>query len=223
MDDKPPGTARKVCTRLDPEDPKTENSGENGGPERQADSNVVPFPRDWFGPREELVPFGMGVSSDGEAAEPDVTAPSASDFWGEGSAAIHTAVQGPGVDETSSSKRRPPRRVRERALRRARGAMPPRRFSVRPAVRSAGRSVGRRRAGLVGVAAFSLVVVGGLIAELMGRVLLPGPFVEAVIAMGNASMWMAFRAIVLVPLAGGAVAGARWLTHEGRRSGAWSS
>jgi hypothetical protein len=74
-----------------------------------------------------------------------------------------------------------------------------------------------------GIIFASTVLCGGLIAELMGRVLLPGPLVEAVIAMGNASMWMAFRAIILVPLAGGAVAGARWLTHEGRQSGAWSS
>jgi hypothetical protein len=51
-------------------------------------SNVVRLPRDWLGPRDELVPFGAG------AAEPPAP-PSANDFWGEDSAAMHDAVQGP--------------------------------------------------------------------------------------------------------------------------------
>src|SRR4051812_15973370 len=73
-----------------------------------------------------------------------------------------------------------------------------------------------------GIIFASTVLCGGLISELIGRVLQPGPIVEAMLATGSASVWMGIRAIMLVPLAGGAVAGARWLTHEGRESGAWS-
>jgi hypothetical protein len=59
---------------------------------------VVRLPRDWLGPRDQLVPFGPRASSR-TAEEPaaDEPPPSAEDFWGERSAAIHSALQGPAV------------------------------------------------------------------------------------------------------------------------------
>jgi hypothetical protein len=58
-------------------------NGENGTEQAQSAPNVVPFPRDWLGPREELVPFGPAASGDAGRAPP-----SASDFWSEDSAAV---------------------------------------------------------------------------------------------------------------------------------------
>jgi hypothetical protein len=73
------------------------------GDEALAESNVLQFPRDWIGPRDELVPFGpaadsatkSGVRSDtGVEPEPPLP-PGADDFWGEGSAAVQDALQAP--------------------------------------------------------------------------------------------------------------------------------
>jgi len=66
----------------------------------QSPGNVVRLPRDWLGPREELVPFGPRVVSlDAEPAPPsdngEAAPPSAEDFWGERAAAIHDALQAP--------------------------------------------------------------------------------------------------------------------------------
>jgi hypothetical protein len=63
-------------------------SGEQEAPPR---TNVVRLPRDWLGPRDELVPFGPRASSE-DAEEPP---PTAEDFWGERSASIHDALQAP--------------------------------------------------------------------------------------------------------------------------------
>jgi hypothetical protein len=78
----------------------------NGGPQteggeraRPADK-VVRLPRDWLGPREDLVPFGPragGAEPESSLPAPEAP-PSAADFWGERSAAIHDAVQAP-VDD----------------------------------------------------------------------------------------------------------------------------
>jgi hypothetical protein len=57
----------------------------------QPAEKVVRLPRDWLGPREDLVPFGPRASA------PEAP-PSAADFWGERSAAIHDAVQAPADD-----------------------------------------------------------------------------------------------------------------------------
>ena len=73
---------------------------EAGEQDAQRRSNVVRLPRDWLGPREELVPFGPR-RAESEAPDPPATAtsldapPSADDFWGERSAAIHGALQAP--------------------------------------------------------------------------------------------------------------------------------
>jgi hypothetical protein len=82
-----------------------ENDGPNSsrGHDDDATANVVHFPRDWFGPRDELVPFGPGAE---EGARDDAGTPTplepvtpppvrADDFWGEDSASIHNAMQAP--------------------------------------------------------------------------------------------------------------------------------
>ena len=61
--------------------------GKSKGP-----SNVVRLPRDWLGPRDELVPFGVDRLDDpGDSAAP----PSAADFWGERAGAVQDVLQGP--------------------------------------------------------------------------------------------------------------------------------
>ncbi len=68
-----------------------DRQGEGG--EHEAQPNVVRLPRDWLGPRDELVPFGPrgGTPTDDRPT-------SAADFWGEQSAAIHDALQAPDQD-----------------------------------------------------------------------------------------------------------------------------
>ena len=62
------------------------------------------LPRDWLGPREELVPIGRPAAPG--AAAPfgdDGLPPTAEDFWGEDSAALHSVVQGPTTGTASAS------------------------------------------------------------------------------------------------------------------------
>lgn len=61
---------------------------------------MVRLPRDWLGPREELVPIGAAGggpprSDEPVAGAPTVWPPTAHDFWGEDSAALHDAMQAP--------------------------------------------------------------------------------------------------------------------------------
>jgi hypothetical protein len=83
---------------------------------REGQDNVVQLPRDWLGPREELVPFGprawaQDTSADLAAEEEGAFA--ADDFWGENSESLHTAVRGPAAppapvpveDATATSSR----------------------------------------------------------------------------------------------------------------------
>jgi hypothetical protein len=85
---------------------------------RGQNDNVVRFPKDWIGPLEDLVPIGpraRAQSSDNE--DPPVPA-EASDFWGEGAAAVHEAVAAP-ASRTREGRGRPPltpRRVSRRGL-----------------------------------------------------------------------------------------------------------
>ncbi len=65
-----------------------------GTAEARADDNVVRLPRDWLGPRDELVPLAIGGDSVG-ALEREEVPPGADDFWGEGSAAVQSALLGP--------------------------------------------------------------------------------------------------------------------------------
>jgi hypothetical protein len=92
------------------DDTRGEEEGPSGGrrgpdepakPNSERDDNVVQLPRDWLGPREDLVPFGPSAVPDPPEAEPgaqereDVAAGAAvspDDFWGERSAALQNAL-----------------------------------------------------------------------------------------------------------------------------------
>ena len=73
---------------METEGPKTEHGGEEPG----TNNNVVPFPRDWLGPREELIPFG---NSAGYGVEQSTAAPGAEAFWGGDSGPLHAVVPEP--------------------------------------------------------------------------------------------------------------------------------
>ena len=73
---------------METEGPTTEHGGEQPG----TNNNVVPFPRDWLGPREELIPFG---SSAGYGAEHSAAAPGAEAFWGGDSGPLHAVLPEP--------------------------------------------------------------------------------------------------------------------------------
>jgi hypothetical protein len=72
---------------VDPEGRQTEA----GATESPTSDNVVRLPRDWLGPRDELIPFGPSADSAPDSASP----PTADDFWGEDSSSIQTAVEAP--------------------------------------------------------------------------------------------------------------------------------
>jgi hypothetical protein len=86
---------------MESDGPKTEAGGEAG----RTLGNVVQFPRDWLGPRDELVPIGRIAypeseerreeQKQGESAPP----PGPDAFWGEDSAEIHDAMLGPETGE----------------------------------------------------------------------------------------------------------------------------
>ena len=80
---------QKVC--------KTDDLHTDGGSgEELLDDNIVLFPRDWLGPRDELIPIGRPPerSANGPADEGG-PAPTADDFWSEGSAAVQSALRAP--------------------------------------------------------------------------------------------------------------------------------
>ena len=84
----------------------------NGKDEADAEATILRFPRDWFGPTEELVPFGpradgVAVVEDDEqsvALDEGLPPSSASAFWSEDSARIHDAVEGPAVESAVSAE-----------------------------------------------------------------------------------------------------------------------
>jgi hypothetical protein len=114
---------RKACEALKSEGPQTQAERR----EKAHETNVVRLPRDWLGPREELVPFGpradaagataqaAGRAAHADAADSSAQPPSAQDFWTEQAVDLHDALQGPGPsverssDQASSSS---PLRVR---------------------------------------------------------------------------------------------------------------
>ena len=83
------------------------NSHTGEGEKTTSDSNVVRLPRDWLGPRDQLVPFGLSEPDDpfsaSEPDEPSASAPTASDFWGEGSANVQTAWRGPAAHPAATA------------------------------------------------------------------------------------------------------------------------
>ena len=103
---------------------------QEGAPETGTVSNVVPFPRDWLGPRDELVPFGRRALGEPEAGDETARghelshapSPGPDAFWGEDSAEIHAAMPAPASgparheerdadSKTAPTQRRRPRRA----------------------------------------------------------------------------------------------------------------
>ena len=74
---------------------------------RALDDNVVRLPRDWLGPRDELIP--LGSSANGQSG-----AQTASDFWGEASSSLQSALEAPPPPREAVAARRalPPRYAR---------------------------------------------------------------------------------------------------------------
>ena len=66
------------------------------------------------------------------------------------------------------------------------------------------------------------LLCGGLAADFLSSGFDTGSISQAVLSTGAASLGLLFRAALLVPLAGGFVFGARWLTTELRGDGALS-
>lgn len=77
---------------------------EDAGGATRNEENVVRLPRDWLGPREELVPIGRPASvAAAVTSGDDALPPTAEAFWSENSAALHDAVQGATSVSTASS------------------------------------------------------------------------------------------------------------------------
>ncbi len=154
---------------MENEGPKTPGGEEEADPA----ANVVHFPRDWFGPPEELVPFGPRASNE----SPPLPV-RAEDFWGEESASIHDAMAGPRaeVDPTEPMEplAEPPPHRRARARRtpapRVRVRRPPLRVP-RPQVRLTWPRVRRRPVVVAAVVASSCLVAASIVGSLWsGRV-----------------------------------------------------
>jgi hypothetical protein len=68
--------------------------------------NVVPFPRDWIGPLDDLVP--IGTSTEGAPEEEEVADAVAADaFWSEGSASLHQVIEAPAPSGEASGDQTP--------------------------------------------------------------------------------------------------------------------
>ena len=74
-------------------------NNERGGQEPGTNSNVVPFPRDWLGPREELIPFGPSAD---RPPEIDAFAPEAEAFWGGEAGPMHAVLASPPPSPSAS-------------------------------------------------------------------------------------------------------------------------
>jgi hypothetical protein len=88
--------------------------GEHGQDDEDQDK-VIRLPRDWLGPRDELVPFGPSAERDDPedqetASRPDDAPPpeavSPDDFWGERSASLQGPLEEADDDSTSEPQRR---------------------------------------------------------------------------------------------------------------------
>jgi hypothetical protein len=83
--------------------------GTNGGrPGSGETGNVVRIPRDWFGPKDELVPFGPraweGTAADSTAGPNDAPPLDGDLFWGEDAGSVHDVLDAP--PEGSKRERR---------------------------------------------------------------------------------------------------------------------
>jgi hypothetical protein len=81
---------------------------DKGRREPREDTNVVPFPGDWIGPRDELVPVATGPA--GSVSGEDVVPPLAPDaFWSEHSDAVHDVLKAPAPQPELPVRGRRPR------------------------------------------------------------------------------------------------------------------
>ena len=69
-----------------------------------------------------------------------------------------------------------------------------------------------------GIIVAATLFVGGALAEIVGHVVQPGALGEAIATTGSALVALFIRSLVLAPLSGLFVFGARWLTEELRSS-----
>lgn len=67
------------------------------------------------------------------------------------------------------------------------------------------------------------VLCGGVVADLAGRLVMPAGIGAALLSAASNAAVLALRALILMPFAGGVVAGARWITDELKRTGALTS
>lgn len=112
----------------------------------RTDDNVVRLPREWLGPREDLVQFDV-------ANDPVAAPPAPEDFWGEGSSELQSALVGTPVVPATADTRAAPASHR------------PRRFQSRrpwPA-----------RIAAVGAASAALILAGVVISALGGHRIQP--------------------------------------------------
>ncbi len=94
---------------------------EPGGRESLADNNVVRLPRDWLGPRDELIPFGPSASEPEAGNDGRTGVPTTADaFWGESSGLLQDAMPAP---PDAWPARPPTRRADARAAVRGRAGM----------------------------------------------------------------------------------------------------
>lgn len=127
-------------------------SNQGDGPDRTAE-NVVRLPRDWLGPRDELVPMGSRAPTRQEPDDDAARPPAADSFWGEDSGSVQSAMQAPSGEWGDSSERPaqpPPRRPRFRA---------PRIRMPRPVREYGRRARGRPAVGIAAAAACLLAVL----------------------------------------------------------------
>jgi hypothetical protein len=82
--------------------------------------NVVRLPRDWLGPRDELIPIGSGAraAQAEDDAQTDALPPTAASFWDEDSGSLQAPMQAPpGMWQPTPAERQvqpAPRRLRAR-------------------------------------------------------------------------------------------------------------
>lgn len=76
--------------------------GEVGRRDGEEAENVIRIPRDWYGPKEELIPFGPAADRRARE-EAEATAPLGADaFWGEDAASLHEVIQAPPERDAAS-------------------------------------------------------------------------------------------------------------------------
>jgi hypothetical protein len=115
--------------------------------DERAAENVVRLPRDWLGPREELVPIGSRAGA-AETPENDALPPTAASFWDEDGGSLQAPMQAP------AGPREPAPEVQSRSGRRR--SLPRRRWPIRSP-----RGRASAVAGVLAVCAVSVIAVIG--------------------------------------------------------------